>query len=63
MLHTLFPKVHRFLSLPILGPLADGFDNWLASNGYSQHSRRYSTYMLPHVDADLRREGSKRSPI
>ena len=60
MLHNLFPKVHRFLSLPILGPLADGFDNWLASNGYSQHSRRYSTYMLPHVDADLRRRGVKK---
>ena len=58
MLHTLFPKCHsRFLSLPVLGSIADGFDDWLASNGYRHLSRRYSIRMLPNVDADLRRRG------
>jgi hypothetical protein len=28
MLHSLFPKAQRrFLSLPLLGPIADGFDD------------------------------------
>jgi integrase/recombinase XerD len=60
MLRTLFPRVHsRFLSLPVLGPIADGFEDWLASNGYRLDSRKYSICMLPNVDADLRRRGVK----
>jgi integrase/recombinase XerD len=60
MLHTLFPRVHcRFLSLPLLGPVADGFDDWLATNGYTRVSRRNSIHLLPHVDAELRRRQVK----
>jgi len=60
MLHSLFPKAHRkFLSLPLLGPIADGFDDWLAANGYTRDSRGYSIRMLKHVDADLRRRHVK----
>lgn len=60
MLHSLFPKAHRrFLSLPLLGPIADGFDDWLAGNGYTRDSRGYSMRMLKHVDADLRRRHVK----
>ncbi len=56
MLHSLFPRFHRrFLSLPLLGPIADGFDDWLATNAYTRSSRRFSLRMLQHVDADLRR--------
>ena len=56
MLHSLFPKVHcRFLSLPLLGPVADGFDDWLAANGYTRVSHQNSIRMLPNVDAELRR--------
>ena len=55
MLHSLFPKAHlRFLSMPLLGPIADGFDDWLAANGYTRNSREYSVSKLPHVDTDLR---------
>lgn len=55
MLRTLFPRAyHRFLSLPLLGPIADGFDDWLATNGYTLRSREDSIHMLPHMDADLR---------
>ena len=37
MLHSIFPKVgHKFLSMPLLGPVADGFDDWLAANGYTR---------------------------
>ena len=56
MLHPLFPQAHcRFLSLPLLGPVADGFDDWLAANGYTRVSRQNSIRMLPHVEAELRR--------
>jgi len=55
MLHSLFPRAHRrFLSLPLLGLVADGFDDWLTVNGYTRVSRKNSIRMLPHVDAALR---------
>jgi hypothetical protein len=60
MLHSLFPQAHcRFFSLPLLGPVADGFDDWLAANGYTRVSRTNSIRMLPHVDAELRRRQVK----
>ncbi len=60
MLHSQFPRsYHRFLSLPLLGPIADGLDDWLASTGYTRGSRENSIGMLPHVDAELRRRGVK----
>ena len=56
MLRSLFPRAHRrFLSLPLLGPVADGFDDWLAANGYSRVSRQNLIRMLPQVDAEVRR--------
>lgn len=60
MLHALFPKAHhRYLSLPLLGPIVDGFDDWLSANGYTRNSRDYSIRMLKHVDAYLRRRRIK----
>ena len=49
----------RFLSLPLLGLVADDFDDWLAANGYTRVSRTKSIRMLPHVDAELRRRQVK----
>ena len=61
MLHSLFPRAHhKFLSMPLLGPIADGFDDWLAANGYTLGSREFAIRMLPHVDADLRRAAGTR---
>src|ERR1700737_480944 len=55
MLRSLFPNSHRrFLSLSLLGPIAEGFDDWLAFNGYTRYSRQFLISMLPRVDADLR---------
>ena len=32
MLQSLLPKAHhKFRALPLLGPIADGFDDWLAA--------------------------------
>jgi integrase/recombinase XerD len=56
MLRSLFPRAHRkFLSMSLLGPITDGFDDWLVANGYTRGSRKFAIRMLPHVDADLRR--------
>jgi len=56
MLRSLLPKAHpKCLALPLLGSIADGFDDWLAVNGYTPGSRKFAIRMLPHVDADLRR--------
>lgn len=56
MLHSLLPKAHaKTLALPLLGSIADGFDNWLAASGYTRGSRKNAIRMLPHVDKDLRK--------
>ncbi len=56
MLRSLLPKAHhKFLSLPVLGPITDGFDDWLAASGFTRGSRKFSIRMLPRVDANLRR--------
>ena len=55
MLRSLLPKAHeKFLCLPLLGSIADGFHDWLAANCYAAGSRKHIIQMLPHVDADLR---------
>jgi hypothetical protein len=55
MLRSLFPRAYcTFLSLPLLGCVADGFEDWLAANGYTRVSRQNSIRMLPRVDAELR---------
>jgi hypothetical protein len=56
MLRSLLPKAHnKFLSLPLLGPITDGFDDWLDASGFTRGSRKFSIRMLPLVDTNLRR--------
>jgi len=58
MLRSLLPKAHRkYLSLPLLGSIADGFDDWLSASGFARGSRVLSIHLLPLVDKDLRRRG------
>jgi integrase/recombinase XerD len=60
MLRSLLPKAHhKFSSLPLLGPIIDGFDDWLAASGYTPGSREFAIRMLPHMDADLRRRRAR----
>lgn len=57
MLHLLLPKAYRkFLLLPLLGSIIDGFDDWLAINGFTRGSRKYSIRMLRFVDKNLRHQ-------
>jgi len=44
--------------LPLLGAIAEGFDDWLIASGYTLTSRRCAIHMLTHVDAALRRRHS-----
>jgi len=56
MLRSLLPEAHhKFLSLPLLGPITDGFDDWLAAGGYRPARAKSAIRMLPQVDVDLYR--------
>jgi len=58
MLRSAFPRAHqKYFSLPLLGPIADGFDDWLAANGFTQGSRKLAIHLLPITDKKLRRRG------
>lgn len=58
MLQSLLPKAHRkFRALPLLGSVADGFDDWLTASGYTPGSRKFSIRFLRHADSDLRKRG------
>ena len=58
MLQSLLPRTHqKFRALPLLGSVADGFDDWLATSGYTRGSRKLTIRFLTHADADLRKRG------
>jgi integrase/recombinase XerD len=58
MLRFAFPKAHqKYCSLPLLGPIADGFDDWLAASGFTPGSRKLAINLLPVADKKLRRRG------
>ena|SRR6266699_3679843 len=61
MLQSLLPKAHlKFRALPLFGSVADGFDDWLATSGYTPGSRKCSIRFLVHADADLRKRGVRK---
>ena len=61
MLQSLFPKAHlKFRALPLFGSVADGFDDWLATSGYTPGSRKCSIRFLGQADADLRKRGVRK---
>ncbi|MEX2031548.1 MAG: hypothetical protein WEA81_01650 [Dehalococcoidia bacterium] len=58
MLNELFPRwSSRFLTLPLLGPVADDFDTWSSTQGYRRSTRRRHARALIRIDRDLRRHG------
>lgn len=58
MLTALFPRAHgRFLPLPVLGGVVDGFAQWLVEKGYSRSSVRQYVRCSPRLDRALRRRG------
>jgi integrase/recombinase XerD len=58
MLKDLFPAAYpRYLTLPIVGPILDGFAGWLLTQGYPHATRRKHITRLVGVDAYLQRHG------
>ena len=58
MLRSVFPRAHRkYFSLPLMGPITDGFDDWLTACGFAQGSRTLAIHLLPIADKQLRRRG------
>jgi integrase/recombinase XerD len=58
MLQSLLPRAHnKFCALPLLGSAAEGFEDWLAGNGYTAKSRKFSIRFLRYTDKDLRKRG------
>lgn len=58
MIRSLFPRFYgRFVSLPLLGPIVDGFCRWLLERGYLRGSARHQVRSLVSLDRDLRQGG------
>jgi len=56
MLQELFPRVHgRYSSLPVLGPITEGFAAFLVGRGYPQRPVRFHLRAARRVDERLRR--------
>jgi hypothetical protein len=61
MIRELFPRTHdRYLSLPLLGPLADDLAQWLRDEGYARPTRRQFLRAVVPIDRALRRRGLNR---
>lgn len=60
MLMDLFPRAHaRYLTLPLLGPLLDGFALWLAEQGFADGSIRLRIRKAPALEERLSQSGLK----
>lgn len=60
MLKDLFPRGHRrYTSLPVLGPVLDGFGQFLVELGYPRLRVRIHVRTARHVDARLQRRSCR----
>ena len=58
MLVELFPRMHRrYTSLPILGPILDGYGAWLLKRGYSAERAREHFRAAPRLVGRLQQRG------
>lgn len=60
MLSDHFPRAHRrYMSLPLLGSLADEFHTWLLARGFRRDARERHLEALWRIDRALRRRGCR----
>ena len=60
MLSDHFPRAYRrYMSLPLLGSLADAFHTWLLACGFRQAARERHLEGLGRIDRGLRRRGCR----
>jgi hypothetical protein len=58
MLLKLYPRVHRrYTSLPVLGPILEGFGTWLLNQGYSTDCVREHFCAMRRLARLLRQQG------
>jgi site-specific recombinase XerD len=58
MLIDLYPRVHRrYTSLPIIGPILDGYGTWLLTQGYSTDRAREHFRAAPRLASGLQQRG------
>lgn len=58
MLNDLFPRSHeRYLTLPVLGSIADGYCRWLFKHGYRRRVVRLYMFTLVRLDRQLQEQG------
>ena len=58
MLETLFPRgFRRYSSLPVLGPMVDGFTTWLLKQRYASSYIEQRIWLLSHIEVTLMRRG------
>ena len=58
MLIDLYPRMHRrYTSLPIIGPLLDGYGTWLLKQGYSTDRAREYFRAAPRLARQLHQSG------
>jgi len=61
MIIQIFPQgSHRYLSLPVLGPLMDRYAGWLQGQRYTWRSTRYELRMAAHAAGYLKRRAVRR---
>jgi len=60
MISQLFPRdFHRYVSLPVLGPLMDSYAAWLHNQHYTHWSSIYELRMAAHVCRFLKNRGKR----
>jgi integrase/recombinase XerD len=61
MISRFYPRAcQRYVSLPLLGHVAEGFVAWLQQNGYQDSTIKYMLSVVPHVEAFFSERGIKR---
>jgi hypothetical protein len=61
MIAEIFPQgLQRYATLPVLGPLMDGYVDWLRRQQYTWRSTRYELRMAAQVAEYLKRRGVRR---
>ena len=55
MLRSVFPRAHqKYFSLPLLGPITDGFDDWLTASGFTLGSRTLAIHFQVQIQIEDR---------
>lgn len=60
MIYSSRNRISRYLSLPIFGPVVDGFSTWLAEHGYCRAYATQRLRLLARIDPLLTKRGFRR---